>query len=471
MTLNAADPDFISALAEQLPTDTLRAPEPRYLQEQRGKYQGRAGAVARPRSTEDVATIVKACAQTRVAVVPYGGGTGLVGGQIAIEGPLPLVISLERMNAIRGIFPAENVITVEAGAILQDIQMAAGQADRLFPLSLAAQGSCQIGGNLSTNAGGLNVLRYGNARDLCLGMEAVLPNGEVWNGLTRLRKDNTGYDLKNLLIGAEGSLGIITAASLKLFARPQAEGTAILVVPSASAALDVLAMLRAQIGEAVSAFELLHHQGLSFLQETMPDVRLPFSTIPEWAVLVDVGLGLGQDPHDALETLFVSASEKGLVSDGVIAQSETQRAELWAIRESIPLANKKIGSVVSHDISVPISSIPEFIEEGAQEIAKLGPFRINSFGHLGDGNLHYNVFPPKGRSRDEFAEIAPNVKATVHDLVARYQGSFSAEHGVGRMKTGDMRRYGDPTKLATMKAIKSAMDPNGIMNPGAMIDW
>lgn len=470
MTLTPADTAFLDKLRLQLPEGTLRAPEPRYLEEPRGRYNGQAAAIAMPRTTQEVATLVRAAHAARVAVVPYGGGTGLVGGQIMeADGPLPLVISLERMTALRGIYPQENVMTVEAGMVLADVQAAAQEAGRLFPLSLAAEGTARIGGTLATNAGGVNVLRYGNARDLCLGLEAVLPNGEIWHGLSRLRKDNTGYDLRNLLIGAEGTLGIITAAALKLSAIPAEQGTAILSVSSPAAAIDLLALARDQLGETISAFELIHRQGLAFLRETLPDLRLPFDDLPEWCVLVDLGLPKGRAPQDELAALFEGAYEAGLSDDGVIAQSEAQREALWAVREHIPEANRRIGSVSSHDISIPISRIPEFIVEGGKRIAALGDLRINCFGHLGDGNLHYNVFPAQGKDRSAYEHLRSDVKRTVHDLTHEMQGSVSAEHGVGRLKVGDLERYGDPVKLAAMQAIKQALDPHGIMNPGAVV--
>ena len=469
MSLNPADSAFLDRVASRVGSGVLSEPEPRYLEEPRGRFAGQAGAVAKPRTVEEVAALVGLCNEASVPVVPYGGGTGLVGGQVKGEGVVPLVISLERMRAIRDVFPEENVIIAEAGAVLEAVQAAAQEADRLFPLSLAAQGSCQIGGNLATNAGGVNVLRYGNARDLCLGLEAVLPNGEIWHGLSRLRKDNTGYDLKNLLIGAEGSLGIITAASLKLFARPVGEGTALMAVPSVAAALDLLAITRDHVGEAVSAFELIHREGLDFLAETMPEVRQPFAEKPDWCVLIDLGLGAGQEPQSVLEAIFATALERDLVLDGLIAQSETQRTEFWSVRESIPLANRKIGAILSNDISIPISRIAEFVVEGHAALGKLGPLRINAFGHLGDGNLHYNVYPPKGENRNDYNHLIDDVKDIVNGLVHKYNGSISAEHGIGRMKTGELERYGDPVKLATMRAIKSALDPKGIMNPGVVL--
>ncbi|WP_293577230.1 FAD-binding oxidoreductase [Phaeobacter sp.] len=470
MTLNPADTAFLDQLRQSLPEGTLRPAESRHLEEPRGRYSGRAGAVAMPRTTEEVATLVRAAHEARVAVVPYGGGTGLVGGQIMEgEGPAPLVISMERLSGLRGVFPAENVLMVEAGMILADVQRAAEDAGRLFPLSLAAEGSARIGGTLATNAGGVNVLRYGNARDLCLGVEAVLPNGDIWRGLNRLRKDNTGYDLRNLLIGAEGTLGIITAASLKLFARPAEQGAALLTVASPQAAIDLLSLARDQLGESISAFELIHRQGLEFLQEKVPDIRFPMQELPEWCVLIDLGLPRGRSPQEALTELFETALQAGLSADGVIAQSETQRQALWSVREHIPEANRRIGSVSSHDISIPISAIPAFIVEGGKRLAQLGDMRINSFGHLGDGNLHYNVFPAAGKSRADYEHLRPQVKRIVHDLTHEMGGSVSAEHGVGRLKVADLQRYGDPTKLAAMRAIKAALDPHGIMNPGAVV--
>ncbi|MFA3917500.1 FAD-binding oxidoreductase [Ruegeria hyattellae] len=469
MDLNPADARFAARLAELLPEDVLRPVAPRYLEEPRGRWQGQAGLLALPHDTEQVALLVRAARDARVGIVPYGGGTGLVSGQVKPDGAAPLLISLERMNSVRGIYPPENVMVAEAGAILADVQTAASEAGRLFPLSLAAEGSARIGGNLSTNAGGLNVLRYGNARDLCLGLEAVLPNGEVWNGLSRLRKDNTGYDLRDLLIGAEGTLGIITAASLKLAPIPAAVGTAVMVVPSPAAALELLSLAREQVAEGISAFELIHGEGLRFLTEVLPDVRQPFDDPPEWSVLIEFGLSPGLNPQEQLEALFARALTRGVASDGLIAQSETQRHELWMVREQIPEANRLIGSVSSHDISIPISVIPEFIARGREVVADLGPLRINAFGHLGDGNLHYNVFPPKGRQRAEFADLAPVVKRVVHDLVDEMDGSISAEHGIGRLKVEDLERYADPAKLSAMRAIKAALDPLGIMNPGVVL--
>lgn len=443
------------------------APEPRYLEEPRGRFQGQAGALVKPRSVDEVSAIIRLCNTHRISVVPYGGGTGLVGGQVMPSGA-PVILSLERMNAIREVDAEDNIMIVEAGAILADIQDAAEDAERLFPLALASGGSCQIGGNLATNAGGVNVLRYGNARDLCLGIEAVLPDGTMFKGLKRLRKDNTGYDLRNLLIGAEGTLGIITAASLKLFAQPAEVAVAFVAVPSPDAALSLLNMLAERLGNVISAFELIHRNGLDFLNETGLAFIEPLSGQPEWMVLLECGAGAGVQAD--VENTLSDAYEASLLSDAVLAQNEAQRTAFWQIRETIPEANKRIGSISSHDISVPVKHVPAFIAEGMDVIFAINPaLRLNCFGHLGDGNLHYNVFPPKGDSREDFDNIRYVIQKNIHDLVAQYDGSFSAEHGVGRMKKADLVKYGDAGKLVAMHAIKTALDPNGIMNPGVML--
>ncbi len=466
---NPATPAFLARLAAALPPDTLRPPEPRYLEEPRGKWQGSAGAVALPHTVEEVATIVRACAAEGVGIVPYGGGTGLVAGQIAPSGD-PLIVSLERMHAIRGTWAEENVLIAEAGAILADVQAAAAGIDRLFPLSLAAEGTARIGGNLSTNAGGLNVLRYGNARDLCLGIEAVLPDGSVFHGLKRLRKDNTGYDLRNLLIGAEGTLGIITAAALRLFPRSASESTALLAVPSPRAALELLARAGARFGQTVTAFELIHRQGFDFIAETMPYIRIPLSPLPDWMVLTEIGFPQAAGPaEEALESFLADAMEAGLVTDGIVAASEGQRKELWLLRETIPEANRNIGAIASHDVSLPLSEIPDFLARAPQALARVADIRINAFGHLGDGNLHFNLFPAKGRTRKDYAAQAEALTRIVHDLVHDLDCSVSAEHGIGRLKVDDLTRYGDAAKLAAMRAIKTALDPKGIMNPGAVL--
>ncbi|MDP2087050.1 MAG: FAD-binding oxidoreductase [Gemmobacter sp.] len=467
--LNPADPDFVATLAALLPEGTLRAPEPRHLEEPRGRWAGQGGCLALPRTVDEVSALVRACAAGRVGIVPWGGGTGLVGGQVMPAGPAPVILSLERMQAIRAVHQGENVIIAEAGAKLAQVRAAAEGAGRMFPLSLASEGSASIGGNLATNAGGVNVLRWGNARDLCLGLEAVLADGSILRGLKRLRKDNTGYDLRHLLIGSEGTLGIITAASLRLVAPPPVTGAALMVVPGPAQALDLLALAEGLAPGCVSAFELMHGQGLAFLAQTMPEVRQPFGQPPDWFVLVDLGLPHGLSAQTALETLFEAGAAAGLVSDGIIAQSEGQRAAFWSVRENIPEANRRIGAVSSHDISLPLSEVAGFVAEAGPALDAIGAFRVNCFGHLGDGNLHYNVFPAPGRSRKDHEAQRDAIKGLVHDMVHARGGSVSAEHGLGRLKTGDLARYGDPAKVAAMRAVKAALDPLGILNPGAVL--
>ena len=466
--LNPATEEFEDKLRALLPEAAFKPDAAGYFSESRGRWTGH-GLVVAPSTTEEVCRIVKACNDAAIGIVPYGGGTGLVGGQILQDGPKPVVLSLERMAKIRDVFRSEDTMVVEAGAILANIQAEATRIGRLFPLSLASEGSARIGGLLSTNAGGLNVLRYGNARAQCLGLEVVLPDGSVWNGLSRLHKDNTGYDLRNLMIGAEGTLGVITAASLKLSPQPASVGSAMLSVRDPEAALELLALAKEQLAEGISAFELMQRQGFDFLDEVGPEYRAPFEHTPEWTVLIDVGLPNGLQADEALLDVFEGAMEAGLVSDGVIAQSDAQRDAFWFIRENIPEANRRIGSISSHDISVPISAVPEFIQIGPKRLSEIGEFRINCFGHLGDGNLHYNVFPPIGLSRDDFLAQRDQIKTAVHDLAHEFGGSVSAEHGVGRLKVGDLEKYADPAKLKMMRAIKQALDPKGIMNPGAVL--
>lgn len=465
--LNPVTPDFEAALRSILAPAAFKDPAS-FLVEPRGRWTGQ-GLVVAPATTAEVAAVVSACADARVGIVPYSGGTGLVGGQIMPDGPLPIVLSLDRMTKMRAVYPSENVLVCDAGMILADVQRAAANVDRLFALSLASEGSARIGGLLSTNAGGVNVLRYGNARAQCLGVEVVRPDGAIWHGLSRLRKDNTGYAMRDLFIGSEGTLGIITGAALKLSPQPARSGTAIMVVNSPASALALLALAGKIAGDGISAFELLGAQGFRFLAQVGPAVKMPFEAVPEWAVLIDLGLAEGQYPDAVLASLFEAATREGLVSDGVIAQSETQRTALWAIRESIPEANRRIGSISSHDISVPLSLIPEFITRGDAALARLGDFRINCFGHLGDGNLHYNVFPPAGKTSADFDHLRGEVKTIVHDLTHELEGSVSAEHGIGRLKVNDLQHYGDPVKLAMMRAVKSALDPLGIMNPNAVM--
>jgi FAD/FMN-containing dehydrogenase len=464
--LNPADDAFLTALNAAV-SDVAGPIEPRYLEEPRGMVKGAAGVLARPRDVGEVSDIIRLCAQHGVAVVPYGGGTGLVGGQVA--GGAPLVLSLERMNAVRQVDPIGNTITVEAGMTLAAVQDAADGAGRMFPLSLASEGSCLIGGNLATNAGGVQVLRYGNARDLCLGIEAVLPDGSIHHGLKRLRKDNTGYDLRNLLVGSEGTLGIITAAVLKLVQKPAELTTCFAVVRDPAAAAELLARMQGALDGLVSAFELMNSTGFEFLHETMPEVRTPFDGAPDWMVLVEVGSGADADMEARMSAVLETALEDALISDVLLAQSAAQRDEFWTVRESIPAANKRIGAISSHDISIPQDRIAAFIDEGRAAIKRFGDVRLNCFGHLGDGNLHYNVYPPKGADKADWVHLKRDVMDVIHDLVHAYGGSISAEHGIGRLKAEDLQRYGDPAKLVVMRSLKGAIDPQGIMNPDVIL--
>ena len=461
--------EFVTRLAQALPPQAIRDVTPAYLEEPRGRWHGRAAAVVAPATVDEVAAILRLCADTNTPVIPYGGGTGLVGGQLAEAGTAPLILTLERMRASRSFDVDAGTMTVEGGVILQDIHAAAEAEGWIFPLTLASQGSARLGGLLATNAGGVNVLRYGNARDLVLGVEAVLADGTVINTLSPLRKNNMGYDLRHLLIGSEGTLGVITAASLRLFPKPARQGAAMMVVAGPEAALALLKLAQARVGDALSAFELISQQGLLFLDAMGPETRQPFDPRPDWMCLIDLGMGAGGDPEGALEALFAEAYEAGLVSDGVIAQSDGQRAEFWALRENIPEANRRIGAVSSHDISVPVAQVPRFIAEAPGRIGAVGEFRLNCFGHMGDGNLHYNVFPMPGKSRADHDNQRSAIKRAVHDLVDELGGSVSAEHGVGRLKVDDLERYGDPGKLIAMRAIKAALDPKGILNPGAVL--
>ncbi|MFQ5438872.1 MAG: FAD-binding oxidoreductase [Paracoccaceae bacterium] len=470
MALNPVGPDLSSELATGLSRPPLRDVPPHYLQEPRGLFQGRAGLLVTPENTREVAHVVTACGRNHVGIVPFGGGTGLVGGQVCTNDPPPVILSLERMNRIRSLERADAVIVAEAGVVLEHVDDAAAKAGMMFGLSLASGGSCQIGGNLATNAGGIGVLRHGSARDLCLGLEAVLPDGSVWNGLSGLLKDNTGYDLKNLLIGSEGSLGVITAASLKLAPRPAEEVAVFACVRDVGAAIGMLALFRAQLGGLVSAFELIHRQGFAFLAEKLPQVRVPFAEPDEWMVLADIGGPAGAGVQRRLEAVLQTALKAGLVGNAVLSQNEAQRHAFWQVRESIPEANRLIGAISTHDISVRVSRIPDLINGARLAIEALGSdLRINCFGHLGDGNLHLNAYPPKGRAREEFRHLRQPLKDAVFDVVHGLGGSISAEHGIGRLKVADLERYGDPARLAAMRAIKAALDPLGIMNPGAVI--
>jgi FAD/FMN-containing dehydrogenase len=373
------------------------------------------------------------------------------------------------MDRIREVLPDDAAIVAEAGVVLADLQAAAEAAGRLFPLSLAAQGSCRLGGNLATNAGGVQVLRYGNARDLCLGIEAVLADGTVIEGLKPLRKDNAGYDLKNLLIGSEGTLGVITAAVMKLFPRPGETVTAMLAVPTPEAAVTLLRLVRERLGDGVTAFELIAGKAIDWLCGFYPEKPDPLAGHPPWRVLMEAIGPAGGGLQARLEAVLGTVLEDGLVTDGVVATNEAQRTYMWWMRETLPECNRRVGAVSAHDISLPMGRIGHFLSEARAAVKAVAPvLQTNCFGHVGDGNMHFNAFPPPGGRAADYRHLAPTVRAAIYDLVRSLGGSISAEHGIGRIKAADLQRYGDPGKLAAMRAIKAALDPNGILNPGAV---
>ena len=441
-----------------------------YCTDWRGRYSGSALCVALPGATGEVAAAVRACAAAGVAgvpMVPQGGNTGLCGGATPVGGEV--VLSLRRMNRIRAIDADNNSITVEAGCTLQAVQEAAAAADRLFPLSLAAEGSATLGGNLSTNAGGVQVLRYGNARELTLGLEVVLADGRIWDGLRALRKDNTGYDLKHLFIGAEGTLGLITAATLKLFPRPQTHATAWVAVPDPAAAVRLLGRLRDAAGDNVTAFEIVGRAALDLVLRHIPNARDPLAGKPAWQVLIELS-GARGELAAALEQVLQQATEDGLVADAVMAASEAQAKALWALRENVSEAQKIEGVSIKHDIAVPVSRIAEFIARAdAALLAAFPQVRIVCFGHIGDGNLHYNQSRPDAQSNAEFIAQTGAVNRIVHDLVHQLGGSISAEHGLGQLKRQEVLRYKSETEMDLMRVVKQALDPRGLMNPGKLL--
>ncbi len=442
-----------------------------YLVEPRGRYRGRAALVVRPASTDEVAAVVGICADAAIPIVPQGGNTGLVGGAVPHEHGGEIVLGLARMNAVRAVDPENDTITVEAGCVLADVQAAAAAADRLFPLSLAAEGSCQIGGNLSTNAGGTAVVRYGSARALALGLEVVLPDGAVWDGLRGLYKDNSGYDLKHIFIGAEGTLGIITAAVLRLFPRPRDVRTALIAVADPGAAVELYGRARRAVGDAVCVCELIPRIGLDLVRRHIPDTRDPLAADHPWYVLLELttaapGAGLGE----ALEAFLVEAAEDGIARDATIAASVAQARALWRLREALPEALRLEGRGIKHDVSVPLSRIADFIAEATSAVeARLPGVRTVAFGHLGDGNIHFNQSAPTGADSEAFLAETGAINRVVHDIAAAMGGSFSAEHGIGRMKRGDLERYRSAVEVDLMRRLKATLDPRGIMNPGKVL--
>ncbi|MEN3974746.1 FAD-binding oxidoreductase [Emcibacter sp. SYSU 3D8] len=442
-----------------------------YLTEWRDRWHGDTPLVARPRDTPQVAAIVAHCAAAGIKLVPQGGHTGLCGGAMPHAGAGEVVVSLGRMNRVRAVDPEGFTMTLEAGVVLAAAQQAAVEADRLFPLSLSSEGSAQIGGVLSTNAGGNAVLRYGNARDLVLGLEVVLADGRVWNGLRGLRKDNTGYDLKQLFLGAEGTLGIITAAVLKLFPAPRQQETALVAVPDVEAAIRLLSLAREASGDRVSSFELIPRLGLEFVVNHMPGNRDPLTSPSPWYVLIDLTTAApGTDLQGAMQSLLERALERGLVADAAVARSVAQRADLWRLRESLSESQKYEGGSIKHDVSVPIARIPEFIRKATRAVELLIPgIRAVPFGHMGDGNIHFNLSQPLGIDRQVFLDRWEQINVVVHDIVAALEGSISAEHGVGQLKVDEIVRYKSPVEMELMRRIKRAMDPDNILNPGKLV--
>jgi FAD/FMN-containing dehydrogenase len=437
-----------------------------FLTEWRNRWTGNTPILLTPRSTEEVARAVAICAREGVAITPQGGGTGLVGGQVPFG---EVLLSLKKMRAIRDVTPLDDAMTVEAGLTLLEAQQAATAAGRYFPLSLAAEGSATIGGVISTNAGGTQVLRYGMMRDLVLGIEAVMPNGEVFNGLKRLRKDNTGYDLKQLLIGAEGTLGVVTAATLKLFPIMRSRAVAIVGLETAAASVELLARAKAETGGGVEAFELMRRLGMELVLKNIPDTREPLESTPDWYVLIEIASGTPGGAEAQLERLLEVAFEEGLINDAAIAQNDAQRAAFWRLREEHSAALKPEGGGWKHDVSVPISRIADFIDAASAAVDRFHPgARISVFGHVGDGNLHYDILPGVGQDIPAFIGRWKEGSQVVHDVVARYDGSISAEHGLGRLKTEEVRRYKSSLEIETMAAIRRAIDPNRIMNPAVL---
>lgn len=433
----------------------------------RGRYQGSSLAVVFPKSVVEVSWLVQCCRRHQIAIVPQSGNTSLCGGSVPISTIPSIIVNLSKLNAIRKIDLDNNTLTVESGVILETLSTLARQHNRLFPLSMASEGSAQIGGIISTNAGGTAVIRYGNMRSHILGLEVVLANGEIWNGLSELRKNNTGYDLKQLFIGAEGTLGIITAATLTLSPLPKSREVYWLSTDTLKNAVNTLTFLKERVGEQISAFEILSSECLRLVKKHFPQQLVPENSQHNWAILVELEHFNEQPEPNAL---FIDCIEQHLIKDAIYAINEQQQQQFWAIREHIPLAEKSEGFSIKHDISLPISALPEFVEKAVARVNALVPGVINvCFGHLGDGNLHFNFTNPSSLDKEVFLSLTPSINTLIYDLVAEYQGSLSAEHGIGQLKIKDLQKYKDPVELALMKTIKVALDPTNIMNPGKLL--
>lgn len=442
-----------------------------HLIELRGLYKGESPLVLRPANTDEVATILKLAHETGTAVVPQGGNTGLVGGQSPRPQMGEVVVSLNRLNRIRSLDPVGQTMVLEAGVILQQAQQAASEAGLLFPLSLGSEGSCQIGGNLSSNAGGTAVLAYGNMRQLCMGLEVVLPDGQIWNGLRALKKDNTGYDLRDLFIGAEGTLGIITAAVLKLFPAPRGQETIYAGVDNPQTALELFRLAQDVCGPSLTGFELMPRIGIEFTTRHIDGVRDPLSDPHPWYALIDISSSQSQEAARAmLETLFVEADGKGLIRDAAAAETGAQRQAFWNLRESMSPAQRPEGGSIKHDISVPVARVPEFLDRADRAVTDAMPgARIVAFGHMGDGNIHYNISQPVGADKTTFLARWKEMNEIVHAIVLELDGSISAEHGIGQLKRDELAAIRSPVEMGMMTRIKQAFDPRGIMNPGKVI--
>ena len=442
-----------------------------HLVENRGLYHGASPMLLKPGSVEEVSSILKLASETGTAIVPQTGNTGLVGGQTPREGGSDIILSLERMNRIRDIDPVGNTMIVDGGCILADVHKAAAEHGRMFPLSLGSEGSCRIAGNLSTNAGGTAVLAYGNMRQLCLGLEVVLPTGEIWNGLRRLKKDNTGYDLRDLFIGAEGTLGVITGAVLKLFPQPLGHQVAFAGLQSVDEALTLFKNASSLCGTALTGFELMPRIGVEFTVRNIPGVRDPLETVHPWYVLIDISTSDSAETAERMMmTLLEQGYEAGLIQDATIASSEAQQKAIWHMRESMSDAQKPEGGSIKHDVSVPVVQIPQFMAEAEKAVmAALPGARICAFGHMGDGNIHYNISQPVGADKEEFIGRWHEMNKIVHGLVLHHGGSISAEHGIGQLKRDELASIRSDIEMDLMRRIKTAFDPAGVMNPGKVL--
>ncbi|MCW2310001.1 FAD-binding oxidoreductase [Rhodobium gokarnense] len=474
MTETAIDSATLDALAAIVgPGNALTADEDThpYCIEMRDLFVGRTPLVLRPGSAEEVSQILKLANERGIAIVPQGGNTGLVGAQVPDETGAEIIVSTDRLVAIRSVDPVENTMTVEAGVILETIHAAADEVDRLFPLTLAAQGSCRIGGNISTNAGGTAVLAYGNTRALILGLEVVLPTGEIWNGLRSLHKDNTGYDLKQLFIGGEGTLGIVTAAVLKLFPKPRSQEVALAGLADPAKALELLNVAQAHAGPLLTGFELMPRRGIEFVLKHLPGARDPLEGPHPWYVLVEISSNSDDIPaRQLLESLFEEAFEKEIAADAVVAESVAQAEAIWQIRHSLSEMQKPEGGSIKHDVSVPVSKIPAFLEKGMAAADALIPgIRPVPFGHMGDGNIHFNFSQPEGADKAEYLARWDELNAVIHGIVAEFGGSISAEHGIGKLKRKLLPDVKSEIELDLMRRIKAAFDPNGILNPGRVL--